>query len=151
DLGEHCLGWTTNFSSDSGDDGANTGSATEDTLLSENESNYRNNAPPVDLTSVQVIEIDEGLSLEMTNGLGDRKVEFQPNIFLLSADSGLVVIDLCVNSSGKVTSAEFNTERSTIFRSSLTSLALRKAREFVFMASLNLEQCGTMIYRFEGE
>ena len=101
--------------------------------------------------AIQEIEIDEGLTLEITNGLGSRKVESQPNIFLLSGDSGVVVIDLCVNSSGKVTMAEFNTDKSTIFRSSLTSLALRKAREFVFMASLNPEQCGSMVYRFEGE
>ena len=103
--------------------------------------------PPVDLTAVQEIKIDDKLNLVLTNGLGERYVEFKPNILIISSEDGHVAIDLCVNSDGKVISADFNKDRSTINRSSLTSLALRKTKEFIFIPSLRSEQCGTILYK----
>ena len=104
---------------------------------------------PVDLDATQDIVIDEKLTLTIFNGLGDRVLEEQPNIFMLSDQDGIVVIDICVNRTGRVTEASFNREESTILRSSMTSLALRKAKEFLFEASGRAEQCGSMIYRIK--
>lgn len=95
----------------------------------------------------QEIVIDDKLSLILTNGIGERKVETTPNIFLLSDEDGIVVIDICIARTGEVTETQFNREASTIFRSSMISLALRKAKELVFMPSLREDQCGTIIYQ----
>lgn len=103
----------------------------------------------VDMDATQDIIIDEKLTLTIFNGLGDRAVEDQPNIFMLSDQDGIVVIDICVNRTGRVTEASFNRNESTILRSSMTSLALRKAKEFLFEASGRAEQCGSMIYRIK--
>ncbi len=105
----------------------------------------------VDLNAVQEHKIDEELSVIITNGLGERNIEELPNIFILSSEDGVVAIDLCIDSEGKVFDAQINREKSTIYRSSLTSLAIRKAKEFIFMPSLSAEQCGTLIYKISAQ
>jgi tetratricopeptide (TPR) repeat protein len=104
---------------------------------------------PVDLTAVQEHKVDDNLTLQINNGLGDRNLEHLPNIFILSTEDGVVVIDVCVDASGKVIESTFNREESTIFRSSLTSLALRKSREFEFSNANRAEQCGKIVYRIK--
>lgn len=104
---------------------------------------------PVDLTSVQEHKVDDNLTLQISNGLGDRALEHQPNIFILSTEDGEVVIDICVDAGGKVVESTFNREESTIFRSSLTSLALRKSREFEFSDANRAEQCGRIVYKIK--
>ncbi len=103
----------------------------------------------VDLTSVQEHRVDDNLTLQIGNGLGDRDLEHQPNIFILSTEDGDVVIDVCVDAQGKVVESSFNREESTIFRSSLTSLALRKSREFRFSNANRSEQCGKIVYKIK--
>ena len=102
--------------------------------------------PHEDKSTENEVDIDENLSIIITGGIGHREVTSQPSIFLLSDQEGIVVFDLCVNAQGKVTEAIFNREESTIFRSSLTSLALRKAKSFEFSPSRAPEQCGLMIF-----
>ena len=101
---------------------------------------------PVDMNAIQQIKVDDELTLVITSGLGERKVDSYPDILMLSDRTGRVVIDVCVNNEGKVISASLNDSRTTIFRSSLSSLAIRKAKEFVFMPSLSDNQCGAIIY-----
>lgn len=107
------------------------------------------NESPVDLTAVQEIRIDDKLNLVITNGLGERYVESKPNIFMISSETGHVTIDICINNEGRVVEAEFNRDRSSIALPSMTSLAIRKAREFIFMPSLKASQCGSMIFNIK--
>lgn len=107
--------------------------------------------PQVDMNAIQEIEIDDELTIVITSGLGERKVENYPNILMLSDRSGRVVIKVCVDSEGKVESAELDDQKTTIFRSSLSSIAIRKAREFVFMPSFNGAQCGAIIFNINTE
>ncbi len=100
----------------------------------------------VDMDAIQEIEIDEELSVVIGNGLGKRKVEDHPDIFMLSNDAGKVVIDVCVDHEGKVYSASIDKRKTTLFKTSLTSLALRKSKEFQFFPSFREEQCGYLIY-----
>jgi len=102
--------------------------------------------PAVNLNATQKIEIDDELTIVLNSGLGDRNVDHHPNILMLSDKSGKVVIKMCVGGDGNVISAELDDDRTTIFRSSLSSLAIRKAKEFVFMPSLSNRQCGLLIY-----
>jgi len=100
--------------------------------------------------SVNEIYIDEDLTLEIRNGLGNRTVVDQPNILILSESSGDVAINVCVNKKGKVVSAEFNSKDSTINTQSLISLAVRKSNEFLFEKSSHSEVCGTIIFKING-
>lgn len=102
-----------------------------------------------DMNASQVIEIDSKLNITFSDGIGDRSISSQPSIFMLSDQDGKVVIDLCIDADGKVSEANFNREQSSIFRSSLTSLALRKAKEFLFNPSSRFEQCGKMVYNIK--
>jgi len=105
--------------------------------------------PPVD-NSVNKIEVDEDLSLEIKNGLGAREVLQQPNILILSDSSGDVAIDICINERGRVETAEFNASDSSLDTRSIVSLAVRKAQEFWFEKSDYEEMCGTIVFKIGG-
>lgn len=105
----------------------------------------------VDRDAIQEMEIDESLTVVIGNGLGKRKLDTQPDIFLIADQNGRVVIDVCVDGKGNVTSAEMNKDRSTISRGGIVSLALRKSKEFTFFPSFREEQCGYFIYVIEAE
>ena len=103
----------------------------------------------VDLESVNEMYIDEDLTLELRDGLGAREILKQPNILILSDDSGDVTINLCVSKSGRVDSAEFNKDLSTLQTKSIISLALRKAKDFWFEKS-RTKVCGTIAFKVTG-
>ncbi len=103
----------------------------------------------VDLESVNEMYIDEDLTLELRDGLGAREILKQPNILILSDDSGDVTINLCVSKSGRVESAEFNKDESTLQTKSIISLALRKAKDFWFEKSKS-KVCGTIAFKVTG-
>lgn len=108
-------------------------------------------APPLaieDLSTENKIEIDEELSLVITSGLGNRKVEFIPEILMLTERKGAVIIRICVGTDGKVTEAEYDRENSEIMSSAMISLALRKTKEILFLPSLRSSQCGVIKFIF---
>jgi predicted negative regulator of RcsB-dependent stress response len=99
-----------------------------------------------DRDAIQEVEIDEELSIVIGNGLGERKVDSNPDLFIVSDKAGKVVIDVCVDGKGKVIDSVINKKLTTLFKTSLTSLALRKSKEFKFYPSFRDEQCGYLIY-----
>jgi len=112
-------------------------------------------SPPIfeepDRDAIQEVEIDEELSVIIGNGLGERKLDSNPDMFIISNKKGKVVIDICVDGKGKVTSSTINKKMTTLFKTSLTSLALRKSKEFMFYPSFRDEQCGYLIYAITPE
>ena len=104
-----------------------------------------------DRDAIQEVEIDEELSVIIGNGLGERKLDSNPDMFIISNKKGKVVIDICVDGKGKVTSSQINKKMTTLFKTSLTSLTLRKSKEFVFYPSFRDEQCGYLIYAITPE
>lgn len=100
--------------------------------------------------SVNKVEVDEDLTIIVKNGLGGRTIEKQPNILILSDDTGIVGIDVCVDDGGKVTSAELNSGVSNLQSPSIISLAKRKAKEFWFNNSEWPETCGTILFQITG-
>lgn len=103
-----------------------------------------------DMDAIQEIEIDEDLSIVLGNGLGKRKIENQPDIFMIANESGRVVIDVCVDGRGKVKLAELNRDQTSLHKAGLVSLALRKSKEFSFFPSFRTEQCGQFIFMISG-
>ena len=62
--------------------------------------------------------------------------------------SGKVVIEVCVNSSGTVVSADYTQRGSTTSDSELKSKALQAAKGYRFASSSADQQCGTITFNF---
>ncbi len=101
--------------------------------------------------TVNTVKVDEDLTLLISGeGIGSRDITKQPNILIISEESGDVAINICVSQGGRVTKATFDNINSTIRKQSLVSLALRKAKEFWFESSTKNESCGTIVFRIHG-
>lgn len=116
----------------------------EDNLDIKDDTSYESDEP-FDV-KVEKIYIDEYLSLEVANGIGSRKVVEIPEMLILSDKSGRVVVDICVNRIGEVTSAKLNEEKTTILTKGLVSLALRKSSKFWFERKDTKNHCGTLTF-----
>ena len=105
---------------------------------------------PSDDNTVNVFEIDDDLSIEISGQeLGLRKITEIPSILILADENGKVTINICVNREGVVTSAEYNSALSTIAKKALVSLAIRKAKDFEFEAGKYDSQCGIMVFKIK--
>jgi len=134
--------------SDREDDVVDLGEVSDDDDMISNGGQTRVQAP--DMDAIQEITIDEELSIVIGNGLGSRKIENQPDIFMLANESGRVVIDVCVDGKGKVVLAEINNDQTSIKKGGLVALAIRKSKEFSFFPSFRNEQCGQFIFMISG-
>ena len=104
----------------------------------------------IDFDAENDIYVDEDLTLMLMNGLGDRKVLEQPNILILSDDSGTVSVDVCVSGGGRVVNATYNANNSNLKTPSIISLAVRKSKEFWFENSPHEQVCGVIEFRVTG-
>lgn len=101
--------------------------------------------------SINEIVVDEELTLLISGGnLGSRDVLRQPNILILADQSGEVAIDICVSKGGRITSAVFNNQLSSIKKQSLVSLAVRKSKEFWFEKRDGDDSCGVIVFKIKG-
>lgn len=107
-------------------------------------------AGPIVDDTVNSIVVDEDLTILIRNGIGSRKVIDQPNILMLSEQSGIVKINVCLSKGGRVTSGEVDPAGSTIMSESLRSLALRKAKEFWFLRGTEDDSCGSIEFIING-
>lgn len=82
-------------------------------------------------------------------GLSNRGVRNAPQINDRSQKTGRVVIEVCVDASGRVVKADFTQKGSTTADTELIELAKRNARNYVFSTSDVDEQCGTISYDFK--
>lgn len=84
-------------------------------------------------------------------GLGTRGVKSEPKIQDRSQKSGRVVVNVCVDSSGKVVSAEYTQRGSTTTDRELRDIAIKNAKLFHFTESNVEKQCGTITINFQLE
>ena len=94
----------------------------------------------------------EGVSTgtgQVGGGLGNRGVSYRPTVRDNSQKQGVVVVKVCVDSSGKVISAEFTQAGSTTVDSQLKSIAINAAKKWKFSSSSVSKQCGTIRYDFK--
>jgi len=82
------------------------------------------------------------------DGLGNRSLLHAPEISDNTQKQGRVIINICVSSSGKVTSAEYTQKGSTTTDSHLIDLAIKSAKKYRFSESAADEQCGEVIIDF---
>lgn len=82
-------------------------------------------------------------------GLDGRGVVYEPNIQENSQRTGRVVVNVCVDKSGKVISAKYTQRGSTTTDASLRQIAEESAARFKFTASSIDQQCGTITIDFK--
>ena len=94
----------------------------------------------------------EGISTgsgRVGGGLGSRGVLRSPKVTDNSQKQGKVVVKVCVDRSGNVTSADYTQRGSTTTDSKLISLAVRNAKNWKFNKGDLDKQCGTITYEFK--
>lgn len=102
---------------------------------------------PAEDFTVNKVEVDEDLYIEISGqGLGKRNIKEIPSIIILPDEAGKVTVNFCVNREGRVITAEYNAQLSTINKKSLVTFAIRKAQEFEFSAGEYDSQCGIMVF-----
>ena len=90
-----------------------------------------------------------GTGASIGGGLGGRKVVRRGSINDDSQKQGRVVIEVCVDSNGNVTSATYRLTGSTTSDSVLKSKALAAARGYKFASSSASQECGTITFNFK--
>ncbi|MBR9921934.1 MAG: hypothetical protein GYB31_13930 [Bacteroidetes bacterium] len=94
----------------------------------------------------------EGVSTgtgQVGGGLGSRGVSYKPTVRDNSQKQGIIVVKVCVDSNGKVISAEWTQAGSTTTDSQLRSIAISAAKKWKFTSSSVSKQCGTIRYDFK--
>ena len=89
-----------------------------------------------------------GTGASIGGGLGGRAVKERGRINDTSQKSGKVVIEVCVDKEGRVTSADYTQRGSTTSDSELKTKALQAARGYRFATSTADQQCGTITFNF---
>jgi outer membrane biosynthesis protein TonB len=82
-------------------------------------------------------------------GLSNRGVVSEPVIRDNSQKTGRIVVKVCVDSNGDVTSADYTQAGSTTTDSHLKSIAITSAKKFRFSRSSIDKQCGTITIDFK--
>lgn len=85
---------------------------------------------------------------EIGGALGNRGVLYKPKITHNTQKTGDVVVKVCVNSAGKVVSADFTQNGSTTADSGLVSKAIEAAKKYKFDTGSVERQCGTIKIKF---
>ena len=81
-------------------------------------------------------------------GIGGRKLIGKPKMVDNSQKSGKVNVEVCVNQSGDVISANFTQRGSTTNDSELRNKAINWAKQHKFGSSTNEKECGTILFNF---
>lgn len=84
-------------------------------------------------------------------GLSNRGVLYEPEVKDNSQKTGKIVMNVCVDSKGKVVEATFTQRGSTSVDGELRQKAERAANNYKFTASEIEEQCGTITFDFKVE
>lgn len=83
------------------------------------------------------------------SGLGGRNIVSAPPVTGRTQDAGTVVVKICVDSNGKVVSADYTQSGSVGATPQLKQLALANAKKYKFSAGTLDKQCGRITYKFK--
>lgn len=92
---------------------------------------------------------DTSIGASIGGGLSGRAVQRRSSIKNDTQKIGRVVIEVCVDSEGRVISADYTMRGSTTTDSDLKSKALESARSYVFVPSSKDTECGTLSFNFQ--
>lgn len=86
---------------------------------------------------------------DIGGGLSGRNVVRRPSIKAPANKSGIVVVNVCVDADGNVTSAKYTQKGSTTSDATLIDIAEDSARKYSFGKDVTDKQCGTISIRFK--
>lgn len=86
---------------------------------------------------------------EVGSGLSDRGVVFEPKIVERSQKTGIVVVEICIDGNGNVTSANYTQRGSTTTDSELVNVAIKNAKKYKFGKGELDKQCGNINIDFK--
>ncbi len=89
-----------------------------------------------------------GTGVSVGGGIGGRSIRSRPKVNDSSQKTGKVIVKVCVNADGDVTSAVSTLAGSSTTDGELRSIAEKAARQFKFGTSANAEECGTISFNF---
>lgn len=108
-----------------------------------------NNRTSLELYDESLSESEKRTDAGTSENISNRKVIFVPEIKDNSQKEGRVVINICVDASGKVVSAKYTQRGSTTTDSYLIKLAVKNAKLYRFSANTAPRQCGKVNIDFE--
>jgi len=88
-----------------------------------------------------------GNGIAIARGLQGRRISSTPSFTDEFNENAKVAVDIVVDASGNVTSAEYQAKGSTTADASLKAIAIRKAQQVKFNSGSN-ESSGTLIFNF---
>ncbi len=90
-----------------------------------------------------------GTGVSIGGGLSGRKLVGRPKMVDNTQKTGKVVVQVCVDGSGNVISADYTLTGSTTNDSELRAKAISWAKQHKFAASNNAKECGTIAFNFQ--
>ncbi|MDX1684184.1 MAG: hypothetical protein R3275_03050 [Saprospiraceae bacterium] len=115
---------------------------------SEGSENSSRSTDEQDLSALEVLSRGHGSS---ERGLTGRKVVYKPEILDRTQKEGRVVVEICVNKTGEVISAQYTQRGSNTTDSYLVELAENAAYKWRFTRSELPRQCGVITIDFRLE
>lgn len=105
----------------------------------------------IEMAKEIIREADDGsITSGMTGGgLSNRRIIYQPEIFDNSQKTGIVVINVCVDPQGNVTSASYTRRGSSTTDPDLKALSVETASRYRFSPADIDKQCGTITFDFK--
>lgn len=89
-----------------------------------------------------------GTGVSIGGGLGGRAIQSRPKVNDNSQKTGKVSVQVCVDSNGDVSSADYTQKGSDTADGQLRQIAVDAARKFKFAKSDFDKQCGTITFTF---
>jgi len=99
--------------------------------------------------SIETENLPVNKNVEALVKLEGRATRSRPLVKGNNNKKGTVVIKVCVDADGIVTSAKFTQRGSNTFNNNLKQQALAATQRAKFSSSLKKEQCGTITYKFK--
>lgn len=90
-----------------------------------------------------------GTGVSIGGGLGGRAIQSRPKVSDNSQKTGKVSVQVCVDSNGDVSSADYTQKGSDTADGQLRQIAVDAARKFKFAKSDFDKQCGTITFTFK--
>jgi outer membrane biosynthesis protein TonB len=90
-----------------------------------------------------------GTGVSIGGGLSGRKLVSRPTMADNTQKTGVVMVEVCVDASGRVISANYTLRNSTTNDSELRSKAVQWAKQHRFAASSKEKECGTFAFNFK--
>jgi hypothetical protein len=99
----------------------------------------------------KVILSKNAVSTRLGGDLKDRSPTLKPILKNENSTAGVIVLRLCVDKRGKVSSAKFTSKGSTSLNPFLIRTAIANAKKWQFVRSNTDKQCGTLTYTFKAK